>query len=929
MNSYDHPRSDDRGYAGYDPYGSYDDAYSGYQDSYSQQPDPAAGYAADPYARSGPDPYAVDSYAEPAPRSTARATASVSVASARARVPAGRATVGSAAVGAAAVGSPVGEEDGPRPRYDWGSGRAAAGRASVPVSPAAGGAAGRASVRPGGGEPPRPAGGGAGARPPRRKKKRRWIRNTLLSFLAVLVIAAGGGMVALSYYVESVPLPEELDLPEVSTILYADGSEMAVLQEVNREIIDTTVPELEHVRNAVVAAEDNKFWDHSGVDFQGIARAFINNITGGERQGASTIDQQYTRHAAELTEDSYSRKLQEAAMAYKMNQEYSKDEILDFYLNTIYFGRGAHGIEAAAKAYFGKPAVELSVGEAALLAGVIRVPDDGSGLSPYDPLNNPDDQSVALARWNYVLDQMVGMGTLDPTARAELVELPEVIDPKGVRSWHEGPQGNIVRQVRYELERNFGITDLTTGGYRITTTIDPEIQQAALDAARRKNKASYWETVSKDVDAAIVAIDPATGAVRAYYGGEDGTGFDLAGPNYTPDLGWHGGRAPGSTFKIYTLVAALREGVSLKSHWRTSNYQPDWAAQQIHNAGRVATSCEGVPPDYCTLYWSTQYSYNVPFAYFSEAVPGNRGPALIVQAAMDAGIRMMKDTREGIWHDLTEIESADEVAPEYFYHPVAYGQYPVTVLDHASGVATFAARGVYHEPHFVERVEQKVNGEWVEINGSRVAGEQRIDTPIMDAITGVLSTIPALNWAELANGRPAAAKTGTWEHPDGGNMDAWMVGYTPQLAAAVWVGDDKGKPIYNADGSNIGSHQLPSWIWKKFMDDAHAVKGYEIQQFPPAPDVGNPNHPYANGVLPEPEDDDDPLCRLPIIQCDSDDDDDDDRRGPGGPGDQGGRGGGADSDPGVIDPGDPGDVGDPGWGDDDSGRLLPWPPWGD
>lgn len=913
MNSYGHSRPDDHGQ---DPYGSYDDAYRGYRDSYGHQdsyhqPD---SYAVDP----GPvERYPADPYAA-TPRPAARASASASVASARARVPAGRASVGG-------PGSPGGEDGQPRPRYDWSNEHRTAGRASVPVSPAGGGSSGRASVRPSGGAPPKPEGGGAGARPPKKKKKRRWIRNTLLSFLAIMVIAAGGGMVALSYYVESVPLPEEMDLAESSTIVYADGTEMAVLQDVHREIIDTTVDELKYVRDAVVAAEDNKFWEHSGVDFLGIARAFYNNLTGGERQGASTIDQQYTRHAAELTEDSYSRKLQEAAMAYKMNQEYDKNQILDFYLNTIYFGRGAYGIEAAAQAYFGKSAAELEVSEAALLAGVIRVPDDGSTLSPYDPLNNPENPQVALDRWNYVLDQMVGMGTLDPAVRAELVELPEVVDPQNTQNWHEGPQGNIVRQVRYELERVYGITDLNTGGYRIVTTIDPELQQAALDAARRKNKASYWDSIPKNVDAAIVVIDPATGAVRAYYGGEDGTGFDLAGPNYTEELGWHGGRAPGSTFKIYSLIAMLREGVSLKSHWKTSSYQPTWATQQIHNAGRTATTCEGVPPDYCTMRWATEYSYNVPFAHFSEAVPDHQGPALITQAAIDAGIRMMKDTREGIWHDLTAIEDISEVAPEHFYHPVAYGQYPVTVLDHASGVATLAARGVYNEPHFVERVEQKVNGEWQEVAGSKVAGEPRVDTLIADAVTGALLPIAAGNGVALANGRPSAAKTGTWEHPDGGNMDAWMVGYTPQLAAAVWVGDDKGEQIKDQWGNPIRSDQLPSWIWKKFMDDAHAVKGYEIQQFPPAPDIGNPNHPYANGVLPEPDDDDDPLCDLPIIQCDEDGDDDD-RRGPGdrGDADQGGRGGGDDGDPGAPDPGG-GDDGD----DRSGGGLLPWPPWGD
>lgn len=687
-------------------------------------------------------------------------------------------------------------------------------------------------------------------------------------------MATGGGMVGLSYYVDSVPPPDQLELEEASTVLFGNGKRMAALQEVNREIIDTTAPELANVRNAVVAAEDEDFYEHSGVDFVGILRAAWNNFTGGERQGASTIDQQYARAAAGLSEDSYRRKLQEAAMAYKMNQELTKDEILDFYLNTIYLGRGAYGIQAAAKAYFNKPAAKLTAGEAALIAGIIRIPDDGTGLSPYDPLHTPDNPQVAVERWGYVLDQMVVTGALPAGERAEMTELPEVIKPREGNEPKKGPNGTIIKQVEYELER-MGIEDLYTGGYRITTTIDPKIQKAAVEAARRKNKAAYWEGMPKNVDAAIAAIDPTTGAVRGYYGGNDGTGIDMAGPNRDEDTGeWIGGRPPGSTFKVYTLIAELREGVSFDSHWKTSEYQPPYLDEPIRNAGRDArdTGCEGAAPDYCTLRWSTQQSYNVPFYHFSEAVEDNQGPPKIVQAAKDAGIRTMTGVVDGesVVVDLTTEEVSD-VAPEIFFHHVAFGQYGITPLDHASGLATLAARGVYHEPHFVAKVEQKVNGEWVPVAGDRISGEQRVEQHYADAITGVLSTIPGIWGFALADGRPAAAKTGTWEHPDGGNRDAWVVGYTPQLAAAVWVGDRKNGAIKDQWGGDIGSSGLPADIWQKFMEDAHAAKEYPHQGFPPAPLVGNPQHQYANGEQPR-GNDDDPRCRLPFVNCDDDDD---------------------------------------------------------
>lgn len=886
----------------YDSYGSAD-SYGGYADP----------YAADSY---GSDPYPADSYTQPAPRpprapnpGTARGGAS-----------AGRARVAASAAVAPPETTPAPESSGHR--YDWASAgsQRSAGRASVPVSPAVGGVTARAAVRPPGldkpdgpeqpggpggpGGPDRPA-GGAGSRPggsakgkPKRKKKRVWIRNTLLIALAVMVITAGGGMVALSYYVDSVPPPELVALEEGSTVYYGDGKEMAVLQEVNREIIDTKVPELEHVREAVIAAEDKGFYDHSGVDFMGIMRAAWNNFTGGAQQGASTIDQQYVGGAADIRgENSYSRKMQEAAMAYKMNQDYDKDDILDFYLNTIYFGRGAHGIEAAAQAYFGKPAQELSVPEAAVLAGCIRMPDDGSTLCPYDPLHTPDDPTTAQLRLDYVLNQMVDMGALDPAER-DGMELPEAIEPPDPDQPLKGPQGNIVRQVQEELEA-MEIFDISTGGYRITTTIDRDLQQAARDAARRKNKGPLWEGMPDNIAASLVSIDPASGAVLAYYGGDDGSGIDFAGTN---DEQFQSGRPPGSTMKIYTLIAAMREGVSFDSKWQTEPYTPGWAQDPIRNAGRgTATNCEGVAPDYCSLRWSTIQSYNVPFAYFSEAM-GHEGPQKILQAAMDAGIRTITGTvydedgnQEAIEVDLTSIGDVSEVAPENFFHQIAFGQYPITALDHASGMATLAARGIYHEPHFVAKVEQKVNGEWETIRTDQISGEQRIQTEHADEITSVLSQIPndpIMGGNGLANGRPAAAKTGTWEHPDGGNRDAWVVGYTPQIATSVWVGDPDNGQIKDQWGGDIGSSALPAQIWKQFMDTAHAEKGYEPVQFPPPPGIGDENHRFANGILPEPDDDDeddndDPRCRGPIQPFCPDDDGDD---GNNGGGDNGGGG---------------------------------------
>ena len=875
------------------------DGYGYEHDSYAENSYGADPYPADSY---GPDPYAADSYADaygpvaghpPAPASPQVGRAAVgSAAVGGAAV--GAASVGRASVGRASVAAPPAPEP-VVPRYDWGhASPAGAGRTSVPVSPGGAGAVGRATVRPtapggagpGGTRPGGPGTGGPGRRPARKKQKH-WMRNALLCSVALVVMSAGGGMVALSMYVDNVVPPSQVALPEGTTFHYASGRQFAKLADQNRQIIDTTVEELTIVRDAVVAAEDTKFYEHDGVDFAGIMRAAWNNFTGGETQGASTITQQYARAAANSYEASYGRKIREAAMAYKLDKQYSKAEILDLYLNTVYFGRGGYGVEAGANAYFRKDAAELTVAEAAVLAAVIKQPeaDAITGHPGFDPVKAPDE---AQARWNYVLDQMVEMGNLDPAERATM-EYPGVketggcVDDCGVKT----PQGNVINYVREELAE-MGITDLRTGGYRITTSIDRDLQKAAVDAVRRKSDGSLLQGQPENLMAALVAIDPESGRVLAYYGGDDGTGFDYAGRNWDEDKGaWVGGRPPGSSNKIYTLIAAQRAGISFNTRWDSSDFNLPGTDIRVQNAGRRPACGK-----FCTLTESTVQSYNVPYAHISIAL----GPQEIVRAARDAGVTMMWDDG-GTAYDLTETEPEDTP----FWHPVAYGQYAITVLDHATGVATLAARGVYHQPHFVVKVEQKnaQTGEWETVAGDQISGEQRIEQSIADSMTQVLTQVSANDFA-LNNGRPGAAKTGTWEHLTAeeyidGNADAWTVGYTPQIAAAVWVGNKKDvKPIRDQFGSDIYGAGLPGQMWKRFMDAAHEVKEWPVEQFPPAPFVGSDQHPAANGQTPAPR----PgrgrggdNCILPPVLCDNDDDDDNDN---------GGGGGGTDDSGGVF-----------------------------
>ncbi|MFE9203970.1 transglycosylase domain-containing protein [Micromonospora sp. NPDC007230] len=829
---------------------------------------------------------------------TPRGSASGGRASVGGVAPAPRGASASASVGQAGAGRasvPV------SPAAGGASGRAGSGRASVPVSPAgpAGrasvgaasvGTAGRASVGsasvggratvaragvpgmagggPGGpGGPTGPGRGGRGGRGDdpgarARAKKRRRI-NLLIASFAVFIMLAGIGVVGFTYYSQNVILPQDTPPPLATTILYSNGSQMARVGAENRTFVNIKdVPE--YVQNAVAAAEDRNFYRHSGVDYKGIARAAWNNLTGGDKQGASTITQQYARNAFDnLNQDTYARKVKEAILASKLNDQYSKPEIMQHYLNVIYFGRGAYGIQAAAQTYFGKDVSKLSVAEAAVLAALIKQPEPSATHKGYDPAINPQ---AALERWNYVVQGMITEKWLDaPGKKPHPTEYPtKTLQPmpkntSGLTNVGKTPNGNIVNYVKSELRDLKLCTDdeavatpgkplcsqaLQKGGYRITTTIDPKMQAAALEAAQRKSKGSALDGQPSNLMAAVVAIDPTTGEVRAYYGGDDGTGTDYAGKNIDNGV-ISGGHSPGSSFKIYTLAAALKEGISIKSRWKGSAFTPEGVKFKVSNAGADKVKCG----DSCTLEESTLKSLNVPFYYITEQI----GPDKVLDMAKQAGVTTMwqTDTNPATPHDLTKKDPKD-LAPSPFFHVIGYGQYPITVLDHANGVATFANQGVYHKAHFIKKVEkQDQTGKWRPQTGPSKKGQQRIPKDIVADVTSVLEQYPGKVNRRLADGRKAAEKTGTWELGDGStkNGDAWMIGYTPQLATAVWVGNVKDrKAIKTKGGANISGAGMPGAIFQRFMNDA--LKGKPKEDFPPAAHVGKDD--TGNGEAPPP-----------------------------------------------------------------------------
>jgi membrane peptidoglycan carboxypeptidase len=609
---------------------------------------------------------------------------------------------------------------------------------------------------------------------------------------------------AMAYLIVDVPKPGDIRTNQVSTILASDGSELAKIVPPEGNRVDVNIDQIPvHVRDAVMAAEDRDFYTNPGFSFSGFARAFKNNIFGGDLQGGSTITQQYVKNA--LVGDARSgigglvRKAKELVISTKMSREWSKDQVLQSYLNIIYFGRSAYGISAAAKAYFDKPVEQLTVSEGALLAALIQRP---SGL---DPAVNAEG---AAKRWSWVLDGMVEMGALSPTDRAGQV-FPQTVPPEQARAANQttGPNGLIERQVQRELLDLFNIDEqsLNTQGLQITTTIDPKAQKGAEEAVSK-----YLDGQDADMRAAVVSVDPHNGAVKAYYGGSDANGFDFA----------QAGLPTGSSFKVFALVAALQQGMGL-------GYQVDSSPVTVN--GIKITNVEGEGCGVCTIAEALKRSLNT--SYYRLMLKLKNGPADVADAAHKAGIA---DSFPGVDHTLSEDGKGGP--PN---NGIVLGQYQTRVLDMASAYATLAASGVYHAPHFVQKVVNSGGQVLFDASQQDNSGEQRIDKAVADNVTSAMQ--PIAGWSNshnLAGGRPSAAKTGTAQLGDtGANRDAWMVGYTPALSSAVWVGTTEGtRPLENKWGSPVYGSGLPSDIWKSTMDGA--LKGTDNESFPKPTEIG-------------------------------------------------------------------------------------------
>jgi len=650
-----------------------------------------------------------------------------------------------------------------------------------------------------------PGAGGRGRPPgppdPRTAKKRKRRRRIAMiaAGTAFAVMVAGMGVF---YGMTNVPLPDAAANKQTSMVYTAAGAKAQPIAsfaiEDRQEVKLAQIPL--HVQRAVIAAEDRSFYDNNGISPKGIARAALGVVTGDDKGGGSTITQQYIKNSRKLTQErSFVRKAKEIPMALKADDEYSKDQILEFYLNTIYLGRGRYGIQSAAKGYFNKDVARLTPEEGAVIAGLIKDP------SNLDPANNPEG---AKGRWKYVLDGMAQEGWYDK-AKVATAKYPIIQKKSESRrdAWMAGSNGVLAWRIRQEvlgLELDGGgkITEdqLSSAGLKIFTTINPKMQSAAVNAVTEEMKPQ-----DKKMGAALAAIQPGTGRVMAYYGGEAGYGNnDLAGPNLP--------HPPGSSMKPYVLAKALEDDISIKSVWNGSSPQ-EFPKSRPGNPLRNSendNSCKR-----CDLIETTRKSLNTVYWALTEEVGANA----VKDLAGRAGVTRMVGT-DG------KVGPIDE---EKVNEGIGIGQFPIPVLDQANGYATFAAYGERAAPYFVEKIEAP-DGSLVYQRKKRTSRAFSEDVA-RDANYVMEKVVSGGKRNRLAGGRKAAGKTGTQQYGNSDdNSHAWMCGFTPGLAAAVWVGN-KGDdaPLHDANGGRVYGSGIPGRIWKAFMDGA--LKGTEDKDF--------------------------------------------------------------------------------------------------
>jgi penicillin-binding protein 1A len=636
------------------------------------------------------------------------------------------------------------------------------------------------------------------AAPPDRRR-RGWLPYFRPVAVAVtLALVAGtaaalptGMLVASSVKVAAAGLPDIDELkplrqPERTQIYDRNGGIIEVLHDEQDRIVVPLEQMSERLQQAVIAAEDARFYEHGGVDDRGILRAALNNVLKGDvTQGGSTITQQLVRNAyPDLRERTFDRKVKEAALAAQLEQRYSKQQILEAYLNRVYFGAGYYGVETASRGYFHQHANRLSLAQAASLAAIIREPETA---------NPREDPRRARALRDSVLTRMVELGMAPAEEAAAAKQRPlKVFEARrigGRYPWFvDGLRRQLEQDPRLGTTRDQRVRKLFEGGLRIRTTLDRDLQRFAEDAVRRYVPPGGRQQI------ALIAIDPRNGAVRAVVGGQN------YGRNHYNVAVQGRGRQPGSSFKPFVLATALDAGISPDSVWESSGFKKD----DVCGAPWTVANYEGKGGGKISVREATWRSVNGVYARLMERLC----PAKVAAMADKLGIHL-----EG---------------PEAHVPSMALGSVEVRPIDMAAAYGVFATLGEYHPPTFVEKVAH--HGDTV--IEDQPQGERRISAALAWQVTDILKGVIAHGTGTAAQiGRPEAGKTGTNQE----YRDAWFVGYTPQLVTAVWMGDPKGQtPMRNVGGIRVTGGSYPARVWHDFM--AAAMAGQQVLDWPKPPE---------------------------------------------------------------------------------------------
>ncbi len=607
-------------------------------------------------------------------------------------------------------------------------------------------------------------------------------------FLAGFGFVAGATLFAIAWFTVSIPDPNAYVNSQSTIIQYSNGTEIGRVGTQNRQILPLAKIPM-RLRYAVMAAEDRNYYANRAFSPTGIARAIFNNVKSGSlnSEGGSTITQQYAKTAFLTPSRTVQRKIKELVISLKLENALTKDQILENYLNTIYFGRGSYGVQTAAQQYFNRNVNQLSIAQAAVIASILRSP----GF--YDPSLSKENQKRLENRFAYVIQGMLDKNWITE-AEAKAAKLPVVV-PRTTSGSLSGPKGYIIDVVQKELSKvGFTQEQLLVGGYVIKTTLDAKAQQSAVDAVNKLTP----KKAPENLHTALVAIRPGTGEIIAMYGGKDYVVRQLNDATQSIALA-------GSTFKPFAIIAGLEAGIPLTSMWNGDSPQTFDDLGKPYEVSNYGNEGWGQ----VDLMTATQHSINTVFVPLGMKA----GMDKVVDAARRAGIP----------------ESVAMIATP----SVVLGVASPRVIDVANSYATFAAQGIYSKPYMVASVTGPNKGVLYQ---GKPQTQQVFAPDVMADLTYALKSVVngGTGGAALALGRPVAGKTGTSQS----NASAWFSAYTPQLAAAVALFRDSASESLNGIGglTSVTGGTFPARIWTAFMKGA--LKGEPEMNFPAPANIG-------------------------------------------------------------------------------------------